>query len=159
MTVDTVPRAVHKSSVFLNGRPRSPLKILRRRRSLELPGRRMISGAPRLPVSRRARRPLSQSAQLMGRPLGIVGTGFSEFICHFANKFFQLGKDTVFGPFGKLSGFWIHKRSESPDIGRFQAAAAGLAAQSRSAWRENRSSWTAQQVRNNSLLDVQQPAR
>jgi len=72
--VEHVGRAAHNSSVFLNGRPRSPLKSLRRRRSLELDGRRMISGATLLPVSRRARLPLSQSSQLIGSFIGIVGT-------------------------------------------------------------------------------------
>src|SRR6266566_1678322 len=64
----------HNSSVFLNGKPRSPLKSLRRRLSLELDGRRMISGATRSPVSRRARRPFSQSSHRIGSLIGIVGT-------------------------------------------------------------------------------------
>jgi hypothetical protein len=41
-------------------------------RALELLGRRMISGATRLPVSRRARRPASQSSQLMGSFIGVI---------------------------------------------------------------------------------------
>jgi len=40
-------------SVGVNGRPRSPLNSFFNRRSLELVLRRMISGATRLPISRR----------------------------------------------------------------------------------------------------------
>ena len=65
----------------------------------------MISGATRFPVSRRARRPLSQSSQLMGRPFGVVGTGFSEFMRNFSDEFFQLRKDGILGSLGKSAQF------------------------------------------------------
>jgi len=45
--------AVQSFSVGVKGRPRSPLKSFFNRRSLELRWRRMISGATRLPNSRR----------------------------------------------------------------------------------------------------------
>lgn len=45
--LEHIGRAGQSSSVFLKGRPRSPLKSLRRRLSLELLGRRMIFGATR----------------------------------------------------------------------------------------------------------------
>ena len=45
--------AAQSFSVGVNGRPRSPLNSFFNRRSLELVLRRMISGATRLPISRR----------------------------------------------------------------------------------------------------------
>src|SRR5205823_3156278 len=62
----------------------------RRRRSEELLGRRMISGATLLPVSRRARRPLSQSAQLIGSCIGIVGTPDLESFGFFIDETFHV---------------------------------------------------------------------
>jgi hypothetical protein len=97
--------AGHNSSVRLKGRPRSPLKSFRRRRSLELLVRRMISGATLFPVWRRARRPFSQSSQLMGRPLGIAGIWFSEFIRHGSNQCLERGQNTVYGAGGKPLDF------------------------------------------------------
>src|SRR5436190_2662195 len=76
----------YKSSVFRNGSPLSPLNTLRNRRSLELESRRMILGATRSPVSRRARRPLSQSSQLITSFIGIVGTPDIESFGFFMNQ-------------------------------------------------------------------------
>ncbi len=87
---DNIAEEVYSSSVFLNGRPRSPLNSLRNRLSLELDGRRMISGATRLPVSRRARRPLSQSSQLIGSFMGMVGTPDFEKFGLFMDQFFHV---------------------------------------------------------------------
>src|SRR5687768_13115302 len=57
----------------------------------------MTDGATRLPVSRRARRPLSQSFQLIGRPLGMEGVGFSEFMGNFRDSRRQPRQDIIFG--------------------------------------------------------------
>ena len=74
---------IQSFSVGVNGNPRSPLKSLRSRLSLELNSRRMISGATRLPDSRRARRPLSQSSHDSGSSIFQVGTFDSKFIADF----------------------------------------------------------------------------
>src|SRR2546423_13062259 len=50
----------------------------------------MISGATLLPVSRRARRPLSQSAQLIGSCIGIVGTPDLESFGFFIDESFHV---------------------------------------------------------------------
>ena len=83
---DGVGLALHfpqSFSVGVNGRPRSPLNSFFSRRSLELLLRRMISGATRLPISRRNRRPLSQSSQLIEPSIGMQGTFNFEFIGDF----------------------------------------------------------------------------
>lgn len=72
---------------------------------LELEGTRIISGATRLLVRRRASRPASQSSQLMGRPLGIIGTFCSEFSCDIRGEFPHRRKNTIFRPPGKLLHF------------------------------------------------------
>ena len=83
-------------SVGVNGRPRSPLNCFFNRRSLELLLRRMISGATRLPNSRRARRPLSQSAQLMEPSIGMQGIFDFEFIGDFIHQLNALREVTIF---------------------------------------------------------------
>jgi hypothetical protein len=55
-------RSPQSFSVGVNGKPRSPLNSFFSRRSLELLWRRMTPGATRLPISRRNRRPFSQSS-------------------------------------------------------------------------------------------------
>jgi hypothetical protein len=74
--------------VGVKGSPRSPLKSFFNRRSLELLLRRMTPGATSLLLSRRARRPLSQSAQLMEPLIGMQGIFEFEFIGDFAHKGF-----------------------------------------------------------------------
>src|SRR4051812_42908712 len=80
----------HNSSVLLNGSPRSPLNWARRRLSLELHSRRITGGATFSPPSRRARRPLSQSSQLITSFMGIVGTPLLEGLGCFIDKFLNL---------------------------------------------------------------------
>ena len=94
---------IQSSSVFLNGNPRSPLNSFFSRRSLELLLRRMMPGATSWLLSRRARRPLSQSAQLMEPSIGMQGTFDFEFIGDFFYQLHALGKITVFRQVGKLS--------------------------------------------------------
>ena len=64
----------------VKGKPRSPLKSFFNRRSLELVLRRMTPGATSWLLSRRARRPLGQSAQLIEPLIGMQGTFDFEFI-------------------------------------------------------------------------------
>jgi hypothetical protein len=77
-------------SVGVNGRPRSPLKSFFSRRSLELRLRRMIPGATSWLLSRRARRPLSQSSQLIEPSIGMQGTFDFEFIGNLFHQFLTL---------------------------------------------------------------------
>ncbi len=82
--------SIYSSSTRLKGSPRSPLYNLRSRGSLELVGRRIISGATRIPDSRQARRPLSQSSQLITSFMGIVGTPDLESFGLFIDQSFPM---------------------------------------------------------------------
>ena len=84
------------SSVGVKGRPRSPLNSFFNRRSLELRLRRLMPGATSWLLSRRARRPLSQSSQLIEPSIGIEGIFDFKFIGHFAHQFHALWKVTIF---------------------------------------------------------------
>lgn len=95
----------HSFSVGVKGRPRSPLNNFFNRRSLELVLRRMISGATRLPISRRYRRPFNQSSQLMEPSIGMQGTFDFEFIGDFFHQFFTLWKVTIFRQIRKPPDF------------------------------------------------------
>jgi len=83
-------------SVGVKDKPRSPLKSRLSRRSLELRLRRMTPGATRLLISRRNRRPLSQSSQLIEPSIGMQGILDFEFIGNFLHQFLELRKITVF---------------------------------------------------------------
>jgi hypothetical protein len=83
-------------SVGVKGRPRSPLNNFFNRRSLELRLRRLIPGATRWLLSRRARRPLSQSAQLIEPSIGMQGTFDFEFTGDFFHELHALWKVTIF---------------------------------------------------------------
>ena len=101
---DVVCLPIHLSqsfSVGVKGRPRSPLNSFFSRRSLELLLRRMISGATRLPISRRYRRPFNQSSQLIEPSIGMQGTFDFEFIGDFFHQLLTLWKITIFRPFFK----------------------------------------------------------
>ncbi len=73
------PSLPQSFSVATNGNPRSPLNSFLNLRSLDDSARRLSHGATRSESSRRARRPLSQSSQEMGRSIGIGGISESEF--------------------------------------------------------------------------------
>jgi len=80
--------------VGVNGSPRSPLNSFINRRSLELLLRRTIPGATSLLFSRRARRPLSQSTQLIEPSIGMQGTFNFEFMGCLRHQGFALVKIT-----------------------------------------------------------------
>jgi hypothetical protein len=102
-------------SVAVKGSPRSPLYNARRRLSLELSLRRMTAGATFSPVSRRARRPASQSSQLITSFMGIDGTPLSESCGGFINKFSNFGEVIVFSTARQALDFSpIHTFSPSP---------------------------------------------
>jgi len=88
--------AAQSFSVGVKGRPRLPLNSIFNRRSLELLVRRMISGATRLPISRRNRRPFNQSFQLMEPSIGMQGTFDFEFIGDFFHERFAFIDVTIF---------------------------------------------------------------
>src|ERR1022692_2953197 len=92
-------------SVGVKGRPRSPLNSFFNRRSLELLSRRMIPGATSWLLSRRARRPLSQSSQLIEPSIGMQGTFDFEFIGYFFHELHALRKITVFRQIRKPPDF------------------------------------------------------
>ena len=82
--------------VGVKGSPRSPLNSFFNRRSLELRVRLLTPGATNWLLSRRARRPLSQSAQLIDPSIGMQGTFDFEFIGNFVHEFDALWKITIF---------------------------------------------------------------
>jgi len=82
--------------VGVKGRPRSPLNSFFNRRSLELVLRRMTPGATNWLLSRRARRPFNQSAQLIEPSIGMHGTFDFEFIGNFFHQLNALWKVTIF---------------------------------------------------------------
>src|SRR5215216_3706063 len=65
----------------------------------------MFSGATFRPVSRRARRPLSQSSQLMTSFIGITGTPDLESFGLFIDQFFHLRPVFVSSRFGQPAHF------------------------------------------------------
>ena len=77
-------------SVGVKGRPRSPLNSFFSRRSLELLLRRMTPGATSWLLSRRARRPLSQSSQVIEPSIGMQGAFDFEFIGDFFHQLLTL---------------------------------------------------------------------
>jgi len=77
-------------SVGVKGRPRSPLNSFFNRRSLELRLRRRTPGATSWLLSRRARRPLSQSSQLIEPSIGMQGAFDFEFIGNFFHQLLTL---------------------------------------------------------------------
>ena len=83
-------------SVGVKGRPRSPLNSFFSRRSLELLLRRLMPGATNWLLSRRARRPFSQSSQLIEPSIGMQGTFDFEFISNFSHKLHTLREITIF---------------------------------------------------------------
>ena len=90
-------RAVNQRfAVGVKGKPRAPLKSFFNRRSLELLLRRMMPGATSWLLSRRARRPLSQSSQLIDPSIGMQGTFEFEFIGDFFHQFHARWKIKVF---------------------------------------------------------------
>jgi hypothetical protein len=106
-------RRLHSFSVGVKGRPRSPLNSFFNRRSLELVLRRLIPGATSWLLSRRARRPFSQSSQLIEPSSGMQGTFDFEFIGDFFHQLNALWKITVFRQIRKppalgLTGFEDH---------------------------------------------------
>lgn len=89
--------ASHQSfSVGVKGRPRSPLKSFFSRRSLELLLRRLMPGATNWLLSRRARRPFSQSSQLIEPSIGMQGIFDFKFIGNFFHQLLTLWKITIF---------------------------------------------------------------
>ena len=96
MGSDLPLRSVYNFSVRVKGKPRSPLKSFFNRRSLELLSRRIIPGATSWLLSRRARRPLSQSSPLIEPSIGMQGTFDFEFIGDFFHELHAVWKITVF---------------------------------------------------------------
>ncbi len=82
-------------------RPRSRLKSCCHRRSLELVLRRRMPAAASLLVSRRARRPLSQSSQGVEPASGRQGIWDLEFIGHLINECLTLIDITILRQSGK----------------------------------------------------------